>query len=314
MAGKRTSKTDKTDTDDATAESKPGNWLTRWLFRPRILLLFAVAATSITFAPTLRNLIPDLSQRDEYRLSADRIHISPPPRWVPDDLVEQVLGGSQWPKTTSLLDDALTAKVAEAFRQHPWVAEVLTVRKSVPAHIDVQLEYRQPVGMIRVKQGMYPVDKDGILLPPADFSVADTQRYPTIDSVRSIPQGPAGTSWGDTSVLGAARLAKVLAPHWKKFDLVSIRVPRVTTANATTEQLVYTLISRGGSQIVWGRAPGTTHPGELSAEQKVAKLNDYLRDFGRFDQPHGPYEIDIRHWQETSRQPLSAGRDRPPAR
>jgi len=31
----------------------------------------------------------------------------------------------------------------------------------------------------------------------------------------------------------------------------------------------------------------------------------YVTDFGGFDRPHGPYEIDIRHWQEISRKPSS---------
>ncbi len=36
---------------------------------------------------------------------------------------------------------------------------------------------------------------------------------------------------------------------------------------------------------MWGRPPGTTHPGELSVDQKVGRLQKYVRDYGGFDQP-----------------------------
>jgi hypothetical protein len=193
------------------------------------------------------------------------------------------------------------------------VAEVISVRKSIrpsrlagPARLEVELSYRQPVAMVEVKLGMYPVDALGTLLPPADFSVADTKRYPVIRNVSSTPQGPAGTHWGDECVVAAARLAAILGPHWKRFDLEAIRAPRREQAKVEPDDLVFELATQGGSTILWGRAPGTDHPGELSPEQKIGRLEKYLADFGSFDQPHGPYEIDIRHWQEISRRPLAA--------
>ena len=65
------------------------------------------------------------------------------------------------------------------------------------------------------------------------------------------------------------------------------------------------LLAMGGSKIVWGRPPGNDHPGELEATQKIRRLEKYLADFGDYGKPSGPYEIDIRHWQEISRRPLN---------
>ena len=70
------------------------------------------------------------------------------------------------------------------------------------------------------------------------------------------------------------------------------------------DDLQFELLTRNGSRILWGRAPGTNHPGELTVEQKIGRLKKYQSDFGGFDQPHGPYEIDIRHWREISRRPF----------
>ncbi len=291
--------------DAKDSQTGPTNRLARILFRPWMLIGMAAAISLSVLRPMLVDSLPELRSRDEYRLRASDIQISEPPRWVPGDLVEQVVVRSGLPKEMSLLDENLLAKIAEAFRLHPWVAEVVEVRKTRPARLSVDLKYRRPVAMVEVQQGMYPIDAEGHLLPSADFSVADTKRYPLVRNVQSVPQGPAGTNWGDVVVIGAARLAVTLLPHWKAFELVAIHVPRQTTASTSLEVLQFELLTHGGSRISWGRAPGLDHPGELSTEQKIGRLQKYLADFSGFDQPHGPYQIDIRHWREISRYPIS---------
>jgi hypothetical protein len=149
-------------------------------------------------------------------------------------------------------------------------------------------------------------------LPPADFSRADVSRYPTIINPSTLPQGPAGSFWGDLMVLGAARLADRFqqphnegTTHWEHLNLAAIELPQRTTADVNIEDVQYHVLTKDGSRIVWGRAPGTDHPGELSAEQKIGRLTQYLADFGTFRPPHGPLEIDIRHWQEITQRRLS---------
>ncbi len=291
------------------------SWGSRFLglvFRPRLLATAALMVSAFVFAPRLRGLVPELAERREYRLLAAEIEVTAPPRWVPDVFLEQVLAQSELPASLSVLDETLTEQVAAAFARHPWVEKVVSVRKSVPARVTVELEFRRPVAMVEVQQGLYPVDARGTLLPPADFSLTEARKFPAIQNVQSLPNGPAGTSWGDAAVLAAARLADVLestgegnASNWERFQLAAIRVPARTKADLKLDDLTLELITQGGSRIVWGRPPRSTHPGELTADQKVGRLEKYYSDFGGFDGPHGPYEIDIRHWQEISRRPLT---------
>jgi hypothetical protein len=247
--------------------------------------------------------LPDLNGRDEYRFRTASIRITPPPAWIPGDFIGQAMKRGGLPDEVSLLDAELTAQVAAAFAAHPWVAEVVSVRKS-SAGLDVELRYRKPAALVQVKAGLYPIDANGVLLPPEDFAAGDVSQYPVIQNVQSVPTGPAGGDWGDEAISGAARLAEALAPHWKQFGLQSIRVPTLTTATVSADALVYDLLTTGGTRIVWGRAPGSGHPGELSTEQKIGRLQQYLADFQSFEHPRGPYEIDIRHWQEITRRPL----------
>jgi hypothetical protein len=298
----------------ASSERPRAGGAIRAAFRPWTLAALALAISAVVFGPRLRQHLPDVSQREEYRLTVRDIRVNALPSWVPPDLIEQVIEKAGLPETASLLDDKLTEKIAAAFAAHPWVEKVVRVAKTVPARVDVELIYRVPVAMVEVKQGLYPIDSRGILLPPDEFSLADTQRYPLIVNVRSMPEGPAGTNWGDVTVLGGARLAALLTAHWKEFNLASIECPTRTKADATIDEGIYYLFTANGSKIIWGRAPGSGHPGELSADQKVGRMDEYVKRFGGFDQPDGPYEIDIRHWQEISRVKLAADHRAPPRR
>jgi hypothetical protein len=291
-----------------------GNFLTRILFRPKTLLLLAAAVAAVALFPRMSKYLPDLNQRAEYLIATEEIEITPPAKWVPKDLIQQVIEQSGLPNTVWILEEDLNSRLAQAFGRHPWVEALVEIRISKPARIEVELIYRKPVAMIEVPDGMYPVTADSFLLPPKDFSGRDVKFFPVIRNAQSRPQGPAGTPWGDVAVAGAARLASVLESRWREFDLIAIHIPPPGEANLTLDDLIYDLTTSGGSRIIWGRAPGSNYPGELSTEQKIGKLKKYLSDFESFENPNGPYEIDIRHWQDTSRRPLTSNREPIPVR
>jgi hypothetical protein len=293
--------------DDDDDEYSSGNWLTRVVFQPPVLIVLAAVVSLPVLVPQLLRSFPDLRGRDEYTLTAQDIHILPlVPDWIPEDFVAQTLLDAGIQEPFSVLDVDLSARLAAAFAVQPWVSRVVRVEKAAPAQVRVELEFHAPVAMVEVKQGFYPVGADGLLLPPADFTADDAARYPRIQGVLSTPDGPAGTPWGDVGVVGAARLAEVLVPIWQRLGLGAILVPKREQAEVPLDSLNYVVLTPGGSRIIWGRAPGSSHPGELAPEQKIGRLQKYFADFGSFDKPHGPYEIDIRHWQEISRRPLAA--------
>ncbi|MBI3866099.1 MAG: hypothetical protein HY290_29830 [Planctomycetia bacterium] len=301
----------KRKSDDKPAPPDPSamSRVFRALYRPLILVTAALVALTGLMLPRLKSYLPDLSQRSEYQLPASAIEITQPPQWVPRDLVHHVVEDANLPEKLSLLDDSLVQDVAQAFRLNPWVEEVVSVTKSYPAKMVVVLQYRRPVAMVEVKSGQYPIDSHGVLLPPQDFSLSDSRSFPLITGVTSTPQGPAGTAWGDKVVEDAAALAAELGPYWKKLGLASIICPATSEARAKIDEGVFVLLAKGGSRIVWGHAPGIDHPGELSTKQRLGRLEDYVKRFGGFDRPQGPYQIDIRHWRDISRTPLSAQHD-----
>ncbi len=301
------------DENDDEEQAEAGNALTRFLFRPRILLILAIVVGGLVGLPHLKKHLPELRGRAEYSIDVANITIPPAPRWVPRNVAEQAVLDAKLVFPMSRLDKGLVPTIAQALRQHPWVKRVTSARLDASGVV-VELEYRRASAMIHVPQGMYPVDAEGTLLPPGDFSSEDVAHFPIVENVKSVPQGPAGTPWGDDGVTGAAQLAEVLAPHWKKFNLVAIRVPDRTNALVTPDEIIYEILTGGGSQIVWGRAPSSRHPGELTVAQKIGRLEDYQAKYGRFDQPQGPYRIEIHHWREISRRRLSNAGDIPSRR
>ena len=142
-------------------------------------------------------------------------------------------------------------------------------------------------------------------------SLETAQRYPLITQAKTSPKGAIGTAWGDPQVAAAAKLAAVLLPHWQDFRLTAIEIPASIDLRAQSQEIVFQLLTTGGSRIVWGRAPGVVYPLELSADQKIGRLEECLTRFGGFDQPDGPYEIDIRHFQEITRVRMTATKESP---
>lgn len=288
-----------------------------WFFRPRPLIISAAVAMTIVLIPVLARRMPKLNDRPEYRIGSEQVSITTPPNWIPEDLAKQVFVRAGLEEKQSLLDSTLSERVAAAFYTHPWIQEVRSVRKTYPARIHVDIVYREPVAMVKGVDGYYPIDRHGILLPARDFSDADIENYPVIERVASVPMGKLGESWGDPAVSGAAELAAILNARregktswWSELELSAVLMPRRVALVEDADELQYELRTKGGSEIVWGRGPSSRHPGELAVAQKLQRLSEYQRDFGSFNDAHGPWQFDIRPWLGITRDNLAKdGRD-----
>src|SRR5436305_9196392 len=134
------------------------------LLQPTMLIRAAFVIGAISLWPYVAQKLPSLGQRPEYRLSFRQIRISPAPSGpVPDNLVDQVAQVSELPADLSILDQHLASDVARAFQRHPWVHKVIQVRKSYPAAVIVEVEYRRPVAMVQYSGRRIPIDVDAVV-------------------------------------------------------------------------------------------------------------------------------------------------------
>jgi hypothetical protein len=265
--------------------------------------------------PSLRAWLPQLDELDEYRVATADIRISPPNRWVPRDLMQRLIADAGIPAEVSLLDESLAARLSNAFATSPWIARVETVRVSRQHGIEARLHYRMPVAMVETRTGVYPVDRDGVLLPPSDFTPEDIAAFPLLRGIENPPVAAAGMQWDDPLVISGARLAEALTPdgdlsrYWQPFGLHAIEVIDDSPEEGSFE---FALITSGGSRILWGRPPGDDDL-EPSVAQKISRLETYIASHGSLDGAGGRRQIDIRPFDtievisldrpETSRRP-----------
>jgi len=224
--------------------------------------------------------------KQEYRLSADKVVVSPPPDWIPDPFVEDVLRSSGLNQTGSLLDKALPQKLAEAFAAYPWIERVEQVVLRYPSGANVELVYRTPVALVQVPQrGVMPVDRNGIVLPPQYLSEANSDwksKHWIVHGIQSLPLGSFGTPWGDPLVHTAAQLAAALTDDP---DNTAESVKLTRSIIATTEtipggtRIVCRLKTAAGMEIHWG----TVVSDDPKFESKKKKLWNLYEQFGSLD-------------------------------
>jgi hypothetical protein len=299
-----------------TADAPRIGWLTafreQW-YRPERLLPAALLLTVLFTWPYLLRWAPDLSRELAYQMTPQRLHLPPAHRWVPGDFADRVLAraerwaAAQGRTPLSLLHPALTECLARSLLAEAWVEGVHQVHQHRDGTVRVELVWRRPALMVATSRGMYAVDRHAVLLPPEDFSAADVAKFPLAVGVATWPQGGAGEPWGDPALLGAARLAALLAPRldaddpWEQWGLATIVLPALARDGGEPSAVrePYRLMTRGGVEILWGDPPGVETL-EPRTEEKLARLELHLKRSGGVERPHEVIRIDLREreaWQ-----------------
>jgi hypothetical protein len=228
----------------------------------------------------------------QYQLTADRLHLSNVPAWIRSDIRAEVLRNASLDASLSLLDDDLTVRLAHAFALNPWVAKVVRVSKATGG-VNVELEYRRPVAMVQVPGGVFPIDRQAILLPNEDFTSADVKQYPRITDVASEPTSPVGSVWRDARLAGAASLAEMLLDHWQPLKLQRISVLPLANADGAGRTSGYAIYTESGTQIRWGRSPAEKSANEMPAQDKLATLLQFNQEHGSLEGKEGRQVLDL---------------------
>jgi hypothetical protein len=267
----------------------------------RFVLLAIVLLMALGIGPHLiwRHIGPRVLSGANYQLLPQHIELQPPPdsvRWIRRDVKAEIVRDASLDRPLLILDDDLAARIYRAVAMHPWVERVHRVQKHHPARVTVDVTYRRPVAMVeRPGQGgaLLPVDGAGIVLPPEDFSPIEATRYPRIVAISTSPLG-VGSRWADSRVIGAASLAALLGDRWRTLNLERIVPSERPDGPPGSDEFAFELWTRWGTRIHWGRAPGSDAAGELSAEEKLARLMHYAEQFGSLDEPGDGHEFDLR--------------------
>jgi hypothetical protein len=284
--------------------SRPASaWYTGMMGTAILCLVLAGIFIACAYA-AWQKVGPRILASPEYYVGPQQLEITPQPEWIRrTDLREDIYQYLSRQEPLRIMDDDLIERVADAFSRHPWVAKVKQVSKHHPARVKVDLIYRKPVCMVEISGGLLPVDIEGTILPKDDFSPVEAAKYPRLIRVDRSPMGSVGTRWGDSRVAGGAQIANELLPLWEKLKLQGI-VPISPAENLTGGaasagtarrfgEYNYIIMTLGGMRIFWGHAPAENFPGEIPAQQKVKKLEQFYAEHGSLDYPQGPRELDL---------------------
>lgn len=236
---------------------------------------------------------PRVTRAERYLVELDDVHVTPQPEWVQTDVRAEVYHWLRRGGPMNLLDDDLNPRIAEGFARHPWVERVNRVARLPAGAVQVDLEYRRPVCVVKIGQRLLPVDRSGVLLPAAGVRRTDLEGYPRLVGVDASGFEVEGEPWGSVAVAGGAALAALLSDVWEAWHLKQI-VPFPVVGPDGREQLHYHLFTSGGTRIAWGLPPGLDGPGEPTPEEKLARLKAYRAGQGTFDGPAGPLDLDVR--------------------
>jgi hypothetical protein len=282
---------------DAASPVGPGR---RFRLRPRVWagLLFVLGLGYGAHYAWQRSG-PLVAQHPQYQLTAESIHITPPPPWIRSDVKAQVLRDARLVGTVSVLDDwdTLSQRIKDAFEFHPWVASVERITKRVPAALEIELRYRKPVAAVESGESggvtFLPIDEHAVRLPEADLTQTERRYLPRITGVTGRPV--VGEVWSDPRVIGGARLAASLADVWQQLRLVEIMAALNSSPYDETQVCNFEIITTGGTRIVWGAAPGQeVSAGEAAFDLKRKRLLDYTAQHGQLESIDGPAAIDVR--------------------
>ncbi|GAA4437869.1 hypothetical protein [Bremerella cremea] len=238
--------------------------------RQFLLCVAIVAAFVLVMVAGWNHYADQFAAREEFLLSPRDILITTPPAWIQSNVLSDSVEEASLPEQLDLRDRELTSKIAATFTAHPWVRQVHKVVKQYPAKVLVELEYRRPVAMVEVefvdegavRRGLIPVDVEGTVLPPGDFSrIQANDRYPRIHIDLKRPMVEAGMKWDDLRVAEAASIASLLVGHWSELKLNRIVVKEDGGRHYELES--------DTTRIIWGSPPGQELPQETLANHKV---------------------------------------------
>ncbi len=240
--------------------------------------------------------------REDYRLTVDKIQLNDPPPWSDGDLKKLVLDHVASDHTASLLDTTLVARTVETFKNVGWVEQVRKVEKS-KSGLSIELVYRGPIGMVELNKLTipdWPADEDGQLLPvdrqaiilPAKLVAAESLlRFSVFDPIR-FTKLETWTEWPDERIKGCAEISEVLGSRWQELGLY-----RIVTFRRPDRQIdpdsPFELWPANGTQVIWGNPPGQETPQEASANKKLVALQEFVAKYGPLNTlPQG--KIDVR--------------------
>ncbi len=264
------------------------------IFQPALWFLLATVGMIFGAIQLWHSQYQTLIDLPGYEISREQIQVNAPPKWVDRDLPGAIL--ENLPQPASLLDRQLVSKAVTTCEALPWVEKIAHIEK-VATGLDVELLYRQPIGLVEIStsSGQQAVDRHGVLMDPRLMDYVNAEKLIRISVARpGLEQQKVWTVWADHRVVDAASIGSLPGAAWDQ--LGAYRIVSWDPPGSKSNQNPFEIWPRTarGLKIIWGSAPGKEKSGEALAEQKLELIRQYLAKQQPADEKDQGRKIDVR--------------------
>ena len=260
---------------------------------------------------------------EEFRLTEDKIQLTPPPIWSSDNLKQMVISGisktgpeasnlsNSQPtgNSASILDTQLVKRTASVMQNVGYVERVKSVHKS-KSGLEIDVVYREPIALVELSQHTFPyewpkkyrgkdillpVDRLGVVMPESLGTGLALPRILVVYPVASPDQLEkliTWDDWPDERIKDAAAISALFENSGDAIGLARVMTLRKPDQQGAS-QISYELWPDSGAQIIWGNAPGKEMQGEADAKAKLVALENFVLQYGALNQQDDK-RVDVR--------------------
>ena len=266
------------------------------LLHPATWFLAATLSMVVTAVQLWSSFRPAIVNRPEFQLTEERLSVDAPPPWVETDMKRLLI--QRLPESPNLLDPDLVSRTAKTYQSTPWVEQVVRIEKRKQG-LEVHLRYRRPVALVELDRlgTVQPIDRRGAAMDSIVLQhiVPDQLLRISVYLPPEYPRPESWQAWDDVRILDSIQLCRFLGDRWQPLELYRIVSWDLPQADELVQPLE--LWTRNGAKIVWGNAPGKEKPGEARAEDKLAAIENWIRESGPLSRMSAGKKLDVRTGQ-----------------
>jgi hypothetical protein len=204
------------------------------------------------------------------------------PGWATNRLINEIKNFPGLGKKYNIFEKDLTRKIAEAYEKNPLIYKVYHIERELPNMINLKLELRRPIAIVKRKGKEYLIDKDCVRLLDKFYEYPERDENPVYIICSKFSEIPAyGGKWDDRSVEEGMNLLNYLKYNGidKLLEITTIDASNVARRlKAGKSDIV--LRTENGTIIKWGCPPSCERPNELSNYEKLQNLLSVAKEEG----------------------------------
>ena len=221
------------------------------------------------------------------------------PVWTTDELINEIKNIPGLKREYNIFEKDLTRNIAELYEKNPLISKVYYVEREFPGRLNLKLELRRPIAIVKRKDKEYLIDKDCVRLPKKFYKYPlENEDAVYVVNRRRFKVVEHGEKWDNTAIEEGINLLNYLKYNKidKLLELGAIDVSNVGKRIKRGKSDI-NLWTRNGTLVKWGCAPSCEKPGELSNYEKLQNLLSVVNE-------KGPYLVNMEYVDVRWKMPI----------